>query len=1035
MNVTPNKLKKILDTFGHRCLIILDGLDELPSKSKEQIVKIITGKSMLFCNIFLTSRPHTVAEFENYFHTIARLQGFTATHAHSLVDKIITEKKQRREVRKFTRQHQFLHDSLYTCPILLVFICILAQNNELDTFARNVTTGDIYLKLLRFLFRKYCVRRNIPFREETFREVLKRVGKLAFQCLQTFNYLYKQEEVYNMIGEDAFEYGFISGHEDFRLLGDAAADVFITFPHQIIEEFFGAFHFVFNDYTNSLSTLFMMNIYFLEFCLFAVDCTFTEHKTETNVKGVMMQDVLDVVNVSQLDMSSIAHYFLALSWYLAVLTNNKLVVKFLAEMFSKCSRVKLLMLNVDDVLHGVVKAVQPLFPHLHCVHLTGIRYLASDLDAIPLPELCPGSLNLVVSHQHDVVFNTVFSYLTRLQKDICLFVVIAGLQSELDLSTFLRPEISKLHLLSYGPNNCKVISASINRMYRKLIHLSIKDLFITPNCLLALSNARKSGLLPNLSHILFPNCQYSGDDNIKSLFQSVWSTLTELNLNSCFLSKADNDILSKHRDILPQLTSLELYLGSNIKIEDEDTVPRVCANYMLVESKGDATLSTVLSANLTRLWLHEIDPSFYCDLIECVRRSRLPQLKELGVSTWMKGDKTDPKDPPNKLIGLDLMIIGIFQWIQGSEFPDIKSLTFNRFIRSMDMLHHFSRTPVLTNLQKLDISHSFNISGCLSLLMCHRFPSLEILILGNCVLSNDDLYNLTQASLKNRIPELKHLDISSNNKLDNINESFFSCTAKWQKLSCLIIDRLDEVSDIFNQPCDCLDNLEEIQFKVSGEGIFNADGQVKWQRLTNLKMACSMKGFLKTLAGITHNVECDMLPSLETLCVELTVDMTGFDYEKLLKNLWKMLKKKLRPSICKHVVDSVSQFGNCTLNNRYIHHEYDGNLSDNFSLKTPFNNNIYSILNTMTEPIKPEEKAFLHSTLNDWLFDYCKTEEFLHQTVPSSAQIALYLPAMKQRLRRRNVNVFIYNKTGAPETRSLQHILKIQNQESDQKEI
>ena len=601
MNVTPNKLKKILDTFGHRCLIILDGLDELPTKSKQQIVKTIMGENMFCCNIFLTFRPHNVAELENYFHTIARLQGFTAMHADSLVDKIVTEKKQRREVRKFIRKHQFLHDSPCTCPILLVFICILAQNKELDTFARNVTTGDIYLKLLRFLFRKYCMRRSIPFREETFREVLKRVGNLAFECLQTGNYLYTHKKIFNIIGDEAFEYGFLSGHEDFRLLGDATADVFITFPHRLIEEFFGAFHFVFNDDTNtnsvlepnSLSSRFMINIYFLEFCLFAVDYILTECKTETNVKEEMMMFVLDRVNVSQLDMSSIAQPFPVLSWYLAVLTNNKLVVKFLAELFSKCSKVRLLMLNVDNILHGVVKAVQHLFPHLHCVHLTGIRFLSTDYDAIPLPELCPGSLNLVVSHQHDTVFNTVFSHLTRLQKDISLFIVVTGFQSELDLSIFLRPEISKLHLLSYGPNNCKVISASNNRMYRKLIHLSIKEVFITPNCLLALSNARKSGLLPNLSHILFPNCQYSGTDNIKSLFQPVWSSLTELNLNSCFLSNADNDILSKHRDILPRLTSLELYLGSNIKIEDEDTVPQVCANYMLVESKGDATLSTV----------------------------------------------------------------------------------------------------------------------------------------------------------------------------------------------------------------------------------------------------------------------------------------------------------------------------------------------------------------------------------------------------------------------------------------------------------
>ena len=329
-----------------------------------------------------------------------------------------------------------------------------------------------------------------------------------------------------------------------------------------------------------------------------------------------------------------------------------------------------------------------------------------------------------------------------------------------------------------------------------------------------------------------------------------------------------------------------------------------------------------LSENLTRLWLHDIDPSFYCDVIECVRKRRLPRLKELGVSTWTKSDKTDPKRPPNNLIGVDLMSFSIFQWIQGTEFPDIESLAFNRFIRSMEMLCHFSWTPVLTNLRKLDISHSSNISGCLSLLMCHRFASLEILILSNCGLSNTDLFNLAQASLRGRLPELKHLDISNNNKLNNVSESFFY-TAKWQKLSCLIIVRLDEVSDVFNQPCDCLENLEEIHFLVSGEGIFDGTGWVQWQRLTDLKMTCSVNEFLKTLTGITYNVECDMLPSLQNLCMELeiTVENKRSDAERL-KDLWKMLKKKLRPSICKHIVDSFGQFTSCALNNRCIQNEY-----------------------------------------------------------------------------------------------------------------
>ena len=117
MNVTPNKLKKILDTFGHRCLLILDGFDELSSRSQPEIVKIIKGQKLLSCNIFLTSRPHILSEFENLFEIVARLQGFTREHADAFISKFFNDKKKRREVRKFTTKHKFFHDSLHTSPI------------------------------------------------------------------------------------------------------------------------------------------------------------------------------------------------------------------------------------------------------------------------------------------------------------------------------------------------------------------------------------------------------------------------------------------------------------------------------------------------------------------------------------------------------------------------------------------------------------------------------------------------------------------------------------------------------------------------------------------------------------------------------------------------------------------------------------------------------------------------------------------------------------------------------------------------------
>ena len=633
INVTPNKLKKILGTFGHRCLIILDGLDELPSKSKPEIVQIIKGQKLFHCNIFLTSRPHTVAEFENYFLRVARLQGFTREHTDELISKFFTDTKQRSEVQKFTIKH----DSFHTCPILLVFICILSQNGHLDTTASSVTTGDIYLKLVRFLYRKYCARKSLSFEEQDFLEVLHRVGNLARQCLQSGIYFFKRDEVLRTIGENAFEYGFFSGHEDFRLLGDVEADVFITFPHGTIEEFFGAFSFVLSildgvnadsiTQPNSSIPIFMTNAYFLEFCLFAIShiC-----KKTTSVKEAMAQYALGMINLPQLDMSCIRFIFPTLCWYAAVATGLKLFVKFLKDLFSKCNRVKVLLMNSEEFSFGIIDAINCLFPNLHCLYLNE-RNVRSDCIHLAFPpKLYPGYLNIIIYHQDDHIFVKVKSFLSELQRKNCLFVLVFRLDYEVDLSRFLCPEVSQIYLICCGNQICKVSFGCTQQRCDKLTHISIKGLHVTRNCLSALSNANKAGYFPILSHVQFPECHFVDDNNIKSLFQSTWPNLSGLNINTCFLSKVDVDALSKHESLLPSLNSLSMYLGANYKLIQETNVP-ILARYRKVGWNNEFKLNTILSKSLTQVYLHDIDTNSYSDVPTSVNNHALPKLNNLGM--------------------------------------------------------------------------------------------------------------------------------------------------------------------------------------------------------------------------------------------------------------------------------------------------------------------------------------------------------------------------------------------------------------------
>ena len=98
--------------------------------------------------------------------------------------------------------------------------------------------------MVRCLYKKYTIRKGLEFKSDEFEQVLLKVGKLALHSLLTGDPLLQRSKVISEVGEHAFDYGLLIGHEDFRLIRDETADIFITFPHRSLQEFLGAYFFV-----------------------------------------------------------------------------------------------------------------------------------------------------------------------------------------------------------------------------------------------------------------------------------------------------------------------------------------------------------------------------------------------------------------------------------------------------------------------------------------------------------------------------------------------------------------------------------------------------------------------------------------------------------------------------------------------------------------------------------------------------------------------------------------------------------------------
>ena len=129
LEIGERKLKTILDTFGHKCLIIFDGLDEHDLGSNADIRKIIEDRKLLSCNIFLTSRPHSTEYVERYFPIVIRVDGFSQENAERFVLNFV---KKIQECHRFTVS---LPEQLQFC--VSEFVVFLSNATALSVLARK----------------------------------------------------------------------------------------------------------------------------------------------------------------------------------------------------------------------------------------------------------------------------------------------------------------------------------------------------------------------------------------------------------------------------------------------------------------------------------------------------------------------------------------------------------------------------------------------------------------------------------------------------------------------------------------------------------------------------------------------------------------------------------------------------------------------------------------------------------------------------------------------------------------------------------
>ena len=788
LNVTEEKLTNILSSFGSKCLIILDGYDEFVSENKENkdLIMLLKGQKFPRCNAFLTSRPHCVADIKIHFDYVVSIGGFTKELAEKFAADALKDPSQATsvlEIQCVNAGHYLTQTgSLYVSPMLLLFICILVNSQGIDPNVKKITVGEIFWKLIRCIYQKYCDNKGIEFIEDQFCALVNKISEIAYKTFLFGEYFFKREKISQYLGSDAFTYGFLIGQEDTRMIPESKTNVLVTFPHGSIEQFFCSFKLVthmslpwpWSRLIPDDAPTFMIDPLFFHFCLW-----FMYHSEQFNIPAISSQQIFTAVQNEilrlcdrvQLEFQDLESVYKAINFGYVQRVNDEATLNFFKQVFEQFKRTRYLTM-VPKTAFWTLSTFRHILKQLSVITIQSFPYFKKELPKYTrvLSAEKREDLTLIIRGNCKELVEGIMKYPEISQRHPSVYMYFDRCH---DLSSLLHKDMKELHLKN--PHGGALMTLTAKQEIKMCPYLtdlsftSVGDTKIDPAVCSLLSTAVGIGTLPCLNHLGFSGSGTAIKGHLSKLFSSEWTTLKHLNLYKCELDKNDVNHLAKHHiSLFPNILSLVLYFGKINKPETETNTNLSSFASILLDARQKGEMKVDLAVKLlfnspwptlTSIFLHDMTAEAYREFSQIMMKGSLPNLTKLGISMWNLA-----RIIPNNLAPFESPLGTI-----------LRQIALQQFLFRKEYVSILAGRLFFAQLHELDISHSFGVRGNLSLLLCHPLPELRALILNGCEFNSDDLQSLAKANQNGRLPKLKNLDVTGNT--DSITSLFHdSCT-------------------------------------------------------------------------------------------------------------------------------------------------------------------------------------------------------------------------------------------------------------------
>ena len=222
-----------------KVLLVLDGLDELPSSKRPEFTDIIRGKMLPLCHLVVTARHEAGIPVRKVCDTLLEIEGFTYQDIKEFIHKYFVAKEDLAE-RLLEKIHneKILRDMAAT-PLNTALLCLLCEDFQ-GIFPESRT--QLYLEIAHCVLIRYRKKKGLPVENEDLIEIykdqLKLLGLIALNGLYEDN-MYFEDKKLSSENADLPEFGFLSAQPGSSKRRPCLC---YGFTHKSFQEFFAGYH-------------------------------------------------------------------------------------------------------------------------------------------------------------------------------------------------------------------------------------------------------------------------------------------------------------------------------------------------------------------------------------------------------------------------------------------------------------------------------------------------------------------------------------------------------------------------------------------------------------------------------------------------------------------------------------------------------------------------------------------------------------------------------------------------------------------------